>query len=601
MNFQAFGRAATLLCMCGLAVCAQTDEVTSKDTPFTFRSGVNMVAVPVVVRDARGTAVGNLSIDDFQLFDNGKPQMISKFSVETIVKESSAAKPAVAPKPAEPTQTAVPDSSSTLTDVNTDGIPDRFVAYLFDDVHISLGNLVSTRDAARRQIDTSLHALDRAAIYTTSGHVIQEFTSDKEKLHAALAAISAGQAMANKALRENTCPPVEYYMADRIYNHHDLTAWKIATKDAMYCGGGGSTDLESSDVQETDIAQCEISGSTDGVCLAARNAKSAARAAVIVGDQETETSFGTLRAVVARMASMPGQRSLIVISPGFLVLDDKHDEQMAIIDRAIKANVVIGGLDSRGLYPDLLGGDASDRTNSKTIAEKHPYQALATIQQTDVMATLAEGTGGSFYHGTNDYDEAFARVATAPGYICVLGFSPLDLKLDGKYHNLKVTLKSGRGLELQVRKGYYAPSASTDPADKAKQDIEEAFFSREEVHDLPAVLQTQYFKLDDGDASLSAVSKVDVKKLNFHKDGDRNRNDITVVTGLFDNDGNFMTGAQKVLEMRLLDETLAKRVGSGISVKNSFTVHPGRYVVRVVVRDSEGQTMSAQSSLVEIP
>jgi len=46
-------------------------EVTSKDAPFTFKSGVNLVPVPVVVRDSRGHAAGNLAADDFQLFDNG--------------------------------------------------------------------------------------------------------------------------------------------------------------------------------------------------------------------------------------------------------------------------------------------------------------------------------------------------------------------------------------------------------------------------------------------------------------------------------------------------------------------------------------------------
>jgi hypothetical protein len=97
------------------------------------------------------------------------------------------------------------------------------------------------------------------------------------------------------------------------------------------------------------------------------------------------------------------------------------------------------------------------------------------------------------------------------------------------------------------------------------------------------------------------VAKVDVKKLSYHKEGNRNRNDITVVTGLFDNDGNYVTGEQKTVEMRLLDRTLQNRLVSGISVESSFTVHPGRYVVRMVVRDTEGQVMAAQSSMVEIP
>jgi len=578
---------------------ARAAEVTTKDAPVTFRSGTNLVPVSVVVRDNKGHAVGNFQIEDFQLFDNGKPQMISKFSVEKIARESQITPAASAPKPATPPADAQP----ALTEANPDGIPDRFVAYLFDDIHISPSDLVYTRNAAKRQIDSSLEPLSRAAIYTTSGRDMQEFTSDRDKLHAALDAIVANRAVASKAIRDNSCPPVDYYMGDRIYNYHDLSVWKIATKDAMSCGSLGSTDASdpASDIEEGQVSACEISGSSDGVCKAVKFAKEAAHDAVLRGDTDTDSSLGTLRAVINRMTSMPGQRSVVLISPGFLVLDDRRDIEMGLIDRAIKAKVVIGGLDARGLYSQLQGGDASDRVNPNTSVAKIPYQALETLMETDVVANLADGTGGTFYHGTNDFDEGFARVAGAPDFIYVLGFSPLDLKLDGKFHTLKVTLKNGAGMELQVRKGYYAPKYSADPADQAKQKVEEAFFSRDEIHDLPAILQTQYFKTDNGDATLSTVAKIDIGKLTFHKDGDRNRNDITVVTGLFDNDGNYVAGAQKVVEMRLLDETLQKHAGSGFAVKNSFSVHPGRYVVRMVVRDSEGQLMSAQSSLVEIP
>jgi hypothetical protein len=156
-------------------------------------------------------------------------------------------------------------------------------------------------------------------------------------------------------------------------------------------------------------------------------------------------------------------------------------------------------------------------------------------------------------------------------------------------------------MDLEVRKGYYAPNYATSPEERAKQQVKEAFFSRDEVRDLPAVLKTQYFKTGDTNATLSAVADVDVKKLSFRKEGGRNLDNLTVVTGLFDNDGNYISGVQKTVEMRLLDDTLEKRVGSGIAVKSSFAVHTGKYVVRLVIRDSEGQLMSEQSSLVEIP
>jgi hypothetical protein len=302
------------------------------------------------------------------------------------------------------------------------------------------------------------------------------------------------------------------------------------------------------------------------------------------------------------MGSIPGQRTIVLISSGFLVLEDRHDQQTAVIERALRSNVVIGALDARGVFVSSMLADASQsQVNPETLAAKDSYVNTEAMIQSDVMATMAEGTGGTFYHNSNNYDEGISRTAAAPEYLYVLGFSPLDLKLDGKYHHLKVTLKTGKGMDLQVRKGYYAPRYAADPAEKSRQEILEAVFSRDEVHDLPAALQTQYFKTGDADATLSTVAKVDVKKLNFRKEGGRNLNNLTVVTGLFDNDGNYISGVQKTVELRLLDETLEKRIGTGIAVKSSFPVHTGRYLVRLVVRDSEGQLMAEQSSLVEIP
>ena len=566
-----------------LAVClsaslfAQSGEITTKESAVTFKSGVNLVPVPVVVRDSKGHAVGNLSAEDFQLFDNGKPQMISKFSVENIATAAPSAAPSAATAPSSADKPPV--TGGTLADANASGAPERFVAYLFDDLHMSPADMIYTRDAARRQIDSSAHALERAAIYTMSGNPTQEFTSDKDKLHAALASLGVGHATATRSIQQTTCPPVTYYVGDLISNKNDPTALGIATTDALRCAN----------LPPSQRATAE------------KMAQNAARQAVLNGDNDTLRALDQLRAVIARMASMPGQRTIVLISPGFLVLNDKLEDQTHIIERAIHANVIIGALDARGLFVNSGIPDASENNvNPATISAKAIYVTTEATVQADVMATLADGTGGTFYHGTNDFDEGMTRTAAAPDFLYVLGFSPLDLKYDGKYHSLKVTLKNGKGMELQVRKGYYAPKYAANPAEQSKQQIEETFFSSDELHDLPAILQTQYFMNDNGDATLSAVAKIDIKKLSYRKDSGRNNNEVTIVTGLFDNDGNYVTGIEKLVTLRLLDDTLEKRAGSGMSVKNSFTVHPGRYMVRMVVRDSEGQTMSAQSSIVEV-
>lgn len=565
--------AGSLLCafLSAQSPSPTTAEVTSKDTPLTFKSGVNLVPVPVVVRDGHGHAIGNLGRDDFQLYDNGKLQAISKFSVEK--PGTDAAAPAISPsQPGKPSA-----SGETLVDANPDGIANRFVAYVFDDMHMSLADLVYTRDAVKRRIDSVSPAMERTAIYTISGKPLQDFTGEKETLHSALAAINVSRAIATNSNERNSCPPMTFYVGDQIYNKNNQDALGIAAQKARVCA------------QLTFPQQYPV---------ALEMARQAAREAFLSGDLNTQSSLETLRNLVSKMSTMAGQRTIVLVSAGFVVPDNRRAEQTALIERAIRSNVIVSALDARGVY---VTGDIPDASQGQNNANYGMYTKTEDIIQGQEMATIAEGTGGTFFQGSNNYDEGVARTAAAPEYLYVLGFSPLDLKLDGKYHNLKVTLKTAKGLDLEVRKGYYAPDHGTSPEELAKQEIEEAFFSRDQVHDLPAALQTQYFKASDTDTTLSAVAKIDVKKLNLRKEGGRNLDNLTVVTGLFDNDGNYISGLQKTVELRLLDDTLEKRVGSGIAVKSDFTVHAGKYVVRMVVRDSEGQSMAEQSSLVEIP
>lgn len=545
---------------------SQNAEVTTKEAPVTFKSTSNLVPVPVVVRDSKGHAVGNLSRDDFQLFDNGKPQVISRFTVEKTEVEAAAPK------------TDRPAPVDTQTPLDPDGIPDRFTAYLFDDLHLGYSELKYTRDAAIKQIDSATNARDRVAIYTTSGRNMTDFTADREKLHAAIDALSAGQSAASGNMQTNICPPVSYYEGDLIYNGNNAAARDIALADAASCAGNLSLAMLTTMVN------------------------SSARDAVNLGERETVWALDALRTVVAKMASMPGQGSIVLISPGFLVLSDQLPQETALIERAIRANVAIGALDARGVYSVIDGGDASTKNaNPATIAAKHTFETTASLAQSDIMDELSSGTGGISFKGNNDMEGGLARVAATPEYLYVLAFTPQDLKLDGSYHKLKVIMTTQKGMNLQVRKGYYSTKYSTDPKEQVKQQIEEAFFSRDEIHDLPATLSTQYFKLENGDVKLSAVATIDIKKLTFHKVAGRNLNDVTVETGLFDSDGNFVTGFEKVVTLKLLDGTLENRLQSGIGVKSTFTVHPGRYVVRMVVRDTGDQLMAAQSKEVELP
>jgi len=218
-----------------------------------------------------------------------------------------------------------------------------------------------------------------------------------------------------------------------------------------------------------------------------------------------------------------------------------------------------------------------------------------------VLADFAAGTGGTFFHNSNDLAGGLKRLGTAPEISYMLGFSPQNQKMDGKFHTIKVTITRKEKYNIQARRGYYAPKKVDDPKELANQEIAEAVFSQEEIHELPLDLQTQYFKTGEADAHLSVVSRIDLKGVHFRKAEGRNLDNLLVATVIFDENGNYITGGEKLLEMRLLDTTYQRMTRTGLTMKSSFDLKPGKYMVRQVIRDSEGAQMAARNGAVVIP
>jgi VWFA-related protein len=552
------------------AASQNSAELASHDEPIAFKANANLVVLRAVVRDPQGAAIGNLRKEDFQVFDKGKPQAITQFEVE------GTGIPATAGQTAEPVSGNQSSATGPHPGENPPAMPGRFVAYLFDDVHLEFGDLAHVRDAATRHFVT-LRPTDRAAIFTTSGLVSLDFTSDRAKLNEALLHL---RPQPNRStIFEHQCPDITLYEADLIINKRDPDAKQIAANEAQQCSGGDPALL----VQN--VAQMVLSA----------------------GRQQSLLTLGSLQQVVHSVSRMPGERSIIVVSPGFLTpeLDLQFDQ---IVDRAVRSQVVISAFDARGLFVTIPYGDASQQSDNVpgdtagmgVPASKSIIETNAAEANDDALAALADGTGGAFFHNDNDFKEGFRRVAESPEYSYILGFVPQNLKLDGSFHALKVTLKNPQKFTLQARRGYFAPKSSLSPEEQSKEEIQDAMYSQEEIHDLPVTLHTQFFKANDDDAKLIVLAHVDVKQLRFRKLQGRNDNVLTCVFALFNSNGRFVEGMQKTVTLDLKDETLEHRLASGITLKTSFNVKPGSYLVRLVVRDAEAKLMSAENGALEI-
>src|ERR1019366_4877521 len=156
----------------------KNDEMITTDRPVTFRVQTNLVEVPVVVRDRAGHAVGNLKQEDFHILDKGKQQEIAKFA---LVKAAGSAVPRVDP-PTPGAQATGVSTNPSAGPAATPAFPTRFVAFVFDDVHMRFEDLPQGRAAVLKYVGTSLGPRDRVALFTTSGQQGVDFTDRPEAL-----------------------------------------------------------------------------------------------------------------------------------------------------------------------------------------------------------------------------------------------------------------------------------------------------------------------------------------------------------------------------------------------------------------------------------
>jgi VWFA-related protein len=533
------------------------------------RVNVRLVQVRVVVRDITGHAVSNLRKEDFELFDNGKRQEISNFDAEG---------PASGPKVAATSEAPVPNSGET----GPVAFPGRYVAYVFDDLLLQFGDLARVRDAALKRVE-KLAPTDRVAIFTTSGQTTLDFTEDRAQLIQTIGKVMPRPMRGNEVVK---CPDISFYMSDMITNRHDANVLQTAVNDYIKCA---------------DVPQ-QLWNTVPGII------QNMASQVFNVDQESSRMSLRVLHDIVRRMAALPGQRSLVLVSPGFLTPQLEY-EYSDLIDRALRAQVVISSIDARGLYVVVPFGDASERGRpdlplpgeANTPASRTQIDLNSASAESDILSVLAYSTGGVFFQNNNDMDEGFRRVADSPDFYYILGFTPQNLKSDGKFHSIKVSLASHQKYDVQARRGYYAPRRELDAAEEAKHEIEDEVFSSEELHDLPVALHTEFFKASEDSAKLTVLARVDVKRLHYKQSNDRNMNDLTIVTAVFDRNGNFLQANQKLVQMRWKSETLQAKLSSGITLKTSFDVKPGKYLVRVVTRDAEQQVMAAENGAVEIP
>lgn len=406
---------------------------TIQDSAVTLHVEASELLIPVVVRDKQGRPVGNLSKGDFKVFDQGKIRDITGFTLIT----SDAAEGAQSNS-----ATAGSAVGASREPVKPESAQNRFIIFLFDDLHISSSDLANAQKAIAQILDEPLPANEFEAVLSFTG-VNSGITRDRTLLQAAVKKLTVHRAFQSNA---RDCPDIDYYSADKILNQHDEPEFQAAIAKVRACNGGGI------------ITSGSHNGIDNPTSSDQRLAISAAAHALASGEEDARQSLLSIGSVVNAMSKLPGQRTLILVSPGFLSISpEAMTFKSQLLGRAAIANVVISALDARGLYVGNVDASQGGQSVTGQTSQGH----LAALQASDsAMAELAYGTGGTFFHNNNDLESGLKTLIATPEFLYLLDVSLKDVKPTGSYHQLRVEIDK-RGLDVLSRRGYFAPKAAS--------------------------------------------------------------------------------------------------------------------------------------------
>jgi VWFA-related protein len=533
-------------------------------TPFILKAEATLVEVGAVVRDSKGRTVAGLQQSDFEITDEGQPRPITGFSVYTATPASQDIAAGKDEAPQLPTQPRV-----------------RHVGLIFDDMNSEFSEFRSAKIAAERFVKEGLSAGDQVAVFTIAKSQVLPFTSEPARIIEAIEDLKVFPFRAQGPF----CPeisPLESYLISVLL---DMQALEVKVYEANKCLGTPRSFGRGT--------QSNVQSLTDPTV---RMVHSAAYNVWQQVRRNSQSALGTLRNIIDYMAVLPGSRMLLIASSGF-ISRTLEDEQNELISRALRGGVVINSLDAKGLYTQ----DATDISKGGDEISAIYQMLMGTRPQEErnnPLVYLANSTGGRFYHNSNDLHQGFKELAALPEITYLLAFRP-DAAPDGKFHRLKVRLKAPNGFSVQARLGYYAAKLETVESGTERR-IDREVLSNTSIHEFPVTMAARIGGLDSGKTGLATAASVDVRQLKFTERSGRRTQKVTFIAVLLDEQGNFVTGREGVIELDLKQSTYERVAEQGLHAVVQIEALPGRYRLRGVVEEAGEGRIATFNQPVEI-
>lgn len=522
----------------------------------TFRTGSDYIEVDAVVTDAKGQFVRNLTLDDFEVQENKKPQKVDVFALVDIPLER-ADRPVYRPTPVEP---------DIIT--NEKEFEGRVYVLVLDANHVRPEDSALLRKVATQFVQRNVGANDIAAVVlaqTGSRDDNREFTSIKSTLIASINKF-AGEKVPSKAISVATrAGALEGTPGGALDELHDPLAVERAAK--------ARATLDT--MQRVSTYMAGIRGRRKALVLFSEGL-----------DFNTEDVMGPRSSGGFGQAGSglpPNPVSNNTVNESMHAASIIADMQV-MFEAASRANVAVYSVDPRGVASETdimmqFGGPGGSITDAGMVSAGVREELR---RQLGSLRTFSEVTGGLALVGTNDFENGFRKIVEDNSAYYVLGYHLTDLKRDGKFHEITVKLKKP-GLNVRARKGYYATkeTAANAKAAPPPDPTVTLLNSPMPVGGLGLRLTTATLK-DKASKKVIVPVTVEFTGKDLTLDGN---NKVNVAYVAIDMSGKVHASGQKTMDLALRPESRKAVAANGLRLVTELALEPGHYQLRLAAHD----------------
>jgi VWFA-related protein len=509
---------------------------------FVLKTNSELVLTNVVARDAKtGEFVRGLKQSDFTIYESGKQQQISTFDFQSVDMARPLNEATISGLVAGPKGT---NDKAVVVAKPEDLKNHRLIVMFFDLTSMQPEDLERSVEAAKTFLRTKMAPADLVALVSLGDtlSVDQDFTADKDSLIHKVG----------------------------VYN---------GTEGQGFAQGATSNSNQVEDTTGYTPDESEYN------------------------DVNTDRELFALRAVAKSLERVPEKKSLLYFSGG--ISRDGIENQASLraaINSAVRANLAIYSVDTRGLQAISPLGDAS--TGSLRGSGAYNGAALlnnmnANFASQEVMATLSSDTGGKAFLDSNDFAPAFAQVQRDTSAYYAIGFHSTNPARDGKYR--KLTIKINRpGIKLEYRPGYYAPADFKHSGrEDRERELDDQLTSDLPATDMAVYLDAMYFRLDQNRFYVPVSIIVPGSQIPFVKGGDKDKATLDIIGEVIDEVKRPIGNARETIKLNLDSSQQARQ--RNIEYTTSFNLPPGKYHLKFVVRENQTGRMGSFETDITLP